>query len=108
MTSQRPAGHEQMNIAVLVSGGGNLASDASCSLALASDQSAVDPRLVKKLADNGGAAPTHALDPGSPAIDAALDAECRPTDQRGELRVDFPGLGVDATLCDVGAFEATP
>ena len=23
MTSQRPAGHEQMNIAVLVSGGGN-------------------------------------------------------------------------------------
>lgn len=91
-----------------VSEGGNLASDTSCSLGLDSDQSGVDPRLAKKLADNGGATPTHALGPDSPAIDAGLDAECLATDQRIQARVDFPGLGVDGTLCDVGAFEATP
>lgn len=92
----------------IVSGGGNLVSDTSCGLGLASDQRGVDPRLAKKLADNGGATPTHALLPGSPAIDAGLDADCRPSDQRGELRVDFPSVGVGDTLCDVGAFEATP
>ena len=53
------------------------------------------------LADNGGPTMTHALVPGSPAID--LDAACSTgltTDQRGEPRP----LGAG---CDAGAFEGS-
>ena len=60
------------------------------------------------LADNGGPTMTHALLPGSVAIDVipeedCLDADGEPltTDQRGEPR---PG----GTMCDVGAFEVQP
>jgi hypothetical protein len=89
----------------LVSEGGNLASDASCGFALPSDLVGVDP-LLAELADNGGATPTHALGPGSPAVDAGLDDGCPLTDQRSQARVDIPDVG--ASVCDIGAFEATP
>jgi hypothetical protein len=63
-----------------------------------------------ELADNGGPTMTHALLPGSVAIDVipeaqCLDAEGAPltTDQRGEPRPETGG-----TLCDVGAFEVQP
>jgi hypothetical protein len=57
----------------------------------------VDPNL----ADNGGATPTHALLPNSPAINTVGVSSCPPpfTDQRGVPRP----LG---TACDVGAYEA--
>ena len=54
--------------------------------------------LIGPLADNGGPTWTHALQPASPAIDAADDAACPATDQRGVARPQ----GAD---CDVGAFE---
>jgi hypothetical protein len=54
--------------------------------------------LVDRLADNGGPTLTHALLPGSPAINAATGA-CPGEDQRN---VDRP-IGA---ACDVGAFEA--
>lgn len=57
-----------------------------------------DPNLGP-LAGNGGATPTHALLPGSPAIDAGDDASCPATDQRGMPRPQGPH-------CDIGAFEA--
>jgi hypothetical protein len=58
----------------------------------------VDP-LLEPLADNGGATPTHALAPGSPALEAVLlKRGCRRPDQRGIVREPAP--------CDVGAFEA--
>jgi hypothetical protein len=67
--------------------------------------SPIDP-LLGPLQDNGGATPTMALLPGSPAIDAgsnalAVDAGNSPltTDQRGVARV------VNGTA-DVGAFES--
>jgi hypothetical protein len=61
--------------------------------------------MLGPLADNGGRTETHALLPGSPAIDAIAEADCidlagSPVaeDQRG---VDRPqGAG-----CDIGAFE---
>jgi hypothetical protein len=66
----------------------------------------VDPLLLP-LADNGGATDTHALDPGSPALDVgyafpppAVDA-CEARDQRGVPRPQ--GAGV----CDLGAYERT-
>jgi hypothetical protein len=54
----------------------------------------IDP-LLGPLADNGGPTLTHALQPGSPAIDHG-DPAAPPKDQRGYGRVGVP---------DVGAFE---
>ena len=60
------------------------------------------PALLGPLADNGGPVPTHALLPGSPAIDAGDPAvpgsggtACASTDARGAPRSD----------CDIGAYE---
>jgi hypothetical protein len=62
---------------------------------------------LSPLADNGGPTETHALLPGSAAIDLIPEVDCvdaggepLTTDQRGEPRPDAGG-----TMCDVGAFE---
>jgi CSLREA domain-containing protein len=56
-----------------------------------------DPKLGD-LDDNGGPTLTHALLPGSPAIDAGDPAYCPGSDQRGVARPQGTG-------CDIGAFE---
>ena len=76
----------------IIDGGYNLVEDGSCGFPAAGDP------LLAPLADNGGETQTHALLPGSPAIDAIPSIECQVTiDQRGETREDW--------ACDVGAFE---
>jgi hypothetical protein len=56
--------------------------------------------LLGPLQNNGGPTQTHALLPGSPAIDAIPGCNGSPaTDQRGIARPQ-------GTACDVGAFEA--
>jgi predicted outer membrane repeat protein len=67
-----------------------------------------DP-ILGPLADNGGPTLTHALLPGSPAIDAANDTLCAASpvnslDQRGQPR-PADGDGDGAAVCDLGAFE---
>ena len=67
--------------------------------------SSIDP-LLGPLQDNGGPTFTHALLPGSPAIDSGDDSVLGPphnltTDQRG-----FPRL--QGTRVDIGAYEAEP
>jgi CSLREA domain-containing protein len=61
-----------------------------------------DPLLVP-LGDNGGPTQTMALNPGSPAIDAATEIcpPTPPTDQRGITRPQ-------GAACDIGAFELVP
>lgn len=60
--------------------------------------------ILGPLQDNGGPTETHALLPGSVAIDVIPEADCQvDTDQRGEPRPETGG-----TLCDVGAFEVQP
>ena len=77
-------------------GGGNLDDGSSCGFgvtSLSNTSAALGP-----LADNGGPTKTHALLPGSPAIDAtgACPAELHGTDQRGAPRDEH---------CDSGAYE---
>ena len=81
----------------LTSGGHNLIQDDSCNPA-ASDLINANAQ-ISALADNGGLTLTHALQPGSPAIDTADDALCPSTDQRGVTRPQ-------GTHCDIGAYEA--
>lgn len=78
--------------------GYNLDSDGSCSLSAPGDLSGFDP-LLGPLADNGGPTWTHALLPGSPAIDGVPISSCSvSTDQRGVSRPQ-------GVACDIGAFE---
>lgn len=65
----------------------------------ATDLLNVNPRLGP-LADNGGPTLTHALLPGSPAIDAGDDTDAPDWDQRGEGFYRIIGDHID-----IGAFE---
>jgi len=98
------SGGDCYSINSLNSQGYNLASDASCHFNATGDLNSTDPKLGP-LQDNGGATLTHALLPGSPAIDAG-SCPGETTDQRGYPRpVDFPGVADTADGCDIGAFE---
>ena len=97
--------------AINVSGGGNLESPGdTCGFDQATDQVEVTVEQLNlgPLWDNGGPTRTHALLPGSVAIDKipaadCVDADGQPltSDQRGEPRPAGDG-------CDVGAFEVQP
>jgi parallel beta-helix repeat protein len=97
----------------VVSGGSNLESPGdTCGFDQPTDQVNVSAEQLNlgPLQDNGGPTMTHALLPGSVAIDQIPEADCvdadgQPltTDQRGEPRPETGG-----TMCDVGAFELQP
>ncbi|MCA9099922.1 MAG: hypothetical protein KDA63_02165, partial [Planctomycetales bacterium] len=78
--------------ATVTDGGGNLIGTA---------EAPIDP-LLGPLADNGGPTLTHALLPGSPAVDAGNPALTPPPafDQRGAPYVRFVGAAID-----IGAYE---
>ncbi|NLN70297.1 MAG: hypothetical protein GX142_05880 [Chloroflexi bacterium] len=63
--------------------------------------------LLLPLADNGGYTLTHALERGSPAIDAGSPDICPLTDQRGVSR-PIDGNGDGDQVCDIGAYEYDP
>ncbi len=98
---------------VLMSGGHNLGDDGTCGLTDPTDLPNTNP-MLGPLQHNGGPTETHALLPGSPAIDAIPPADCRwdddgdpgtpevplATDQRGVARPQGAG-------CDIGAVEVT-
>lgn len=66
------------------------------------ETSPLDPMLAA-LANNGGPTLTHALLPGSPAIDQGINPAGLSFDQRGSGFARVSGLAAD-----VGAFEAAP
>src|SRR5262249_31099524 len=95
----------------LVGAGAGCPSDGPGDLTV--DPAKVFTTVLGPLQNNGGQTETHALLPGSPAIDAGdavcTDANGAPltTDQRGKPRpVDGNGDGTRA--CDIGAFEFFP
>jgi CSLREA domain-containing protein len=77
--------------------GHNVENTDSCSFSAAGDMVNTDP-LLGQLRDNGGPTPTHALLPGSPAIDQGDSSYCPISDQRGAVRPSGAG-------CDIGAYE---
>jgi hypothetical protein len=86
------------------SDGYNLDSDQSCLLSASTDRPGVDP-LLGPLQDNGRSTLTHALLPGSPAIDAIPWGTngCGTTlfrDQRWQARAQPAG-----GACDIGSYE---
>jgi hypothetical protein len=61
--------------------------------------------MLAPLAYNGSQTPTHALLPGSPAIDhVVVGGDCLATDQRGIARPQ-DGDADGVARCDIGAFE---
>jgi predicted outer membrane repeat protein len=72
----------------------NLSNDASCG----ADVTQVASLGLSTLGANGGPTQTIPLLVGSPAVDAALAADCPADDQRGTARPVGAG-------CDIGAFE---
>lgn len=81
----------------IVSLGYNMDSDDTCNLTQPTDQPDAEP-MLGPLQANGGATETHALLPGSPAIDAGDNGLCPATDQR-----DIPRPF--GAACDIGAYE---
>jgi len=82
----------------ITSFGGNLESPgATCTLIHATDLDGDANHGFGPLAENGGPTPTFLPSVLSPALGAANDALCPPTDQRGAARPD--------TNCDSGAVE---
>ncbi len=104
------SGANLANLSGIVSSDGyNLASDNGGGfLTGIADQIHTDP-MLGPLQDNGGPTFTHALLPGSPAIDKGKNFNSSITDQRGLPRtLDFAGIpnasGADGT--DIGAIES--
>lgn len=105
------AGGAPSNCTGIVSSQGyNLDSGTSCGFTSPTDRRSSDPQLGP-LTDNGGTTQTHALLPGSPAIDAGSTGACHDergaplnTDQRGTARPQ-DGNSDNITTCDIGAYE---
>ena len=84
--------------------GHNLDSGATCGFTGPGNLVNTDP-MLGFLEDNGGPTYTHALLPGSPAIDAGNNEGCPATDQRGIGR-PIDGNADGTPVCDIGAYEA--
>ncbi|MFQ5665490.1 MAG: choice-of-anchor Q domain-containing protein [Candidatus Binatia bacterium] len=89
---------------VVISLGHNIDRFDTCLFRENGDLHNTDP-MLDALRDNGGSTLTHALLPGSPAIDAGDNAGCPATDQRGAPR-PTDGNADGAPVCDIGAVEA--
>ena len=86
--------------------GYNLESANTCGFTATGDRPNANP-LLGPLQNNGGSTLTHAPRFGSPTMDAANNATCPATDQRGVAR-PIDGNHDGSAVCDIGAYEAPP
>ncbi len=82
----------------VLSKGHNLEDSTSCGFSAALGDIVNANPALDPLAKNGGRTETHALLPGTPAVDHADASLCPATDQRGVARPQGTG-------CDIGAYE---
>lgn len=109
----RKAGTTTANSHNLFGFGGNAGLDGLSAGATDLVPGAALAAVLGPLADNTGLTQTHALPPGSPAIDAAPSAACAAPpvgglDQRGQPRNTEGNGAASANECDVGAYEYQP
>ncbi len=107
--NRTPSVDPQNGSGYVVSLGYNLLDDTT-GMTLAGDTATVivaPDAMIGPLANNGGFTRTHALDPGSPAIDAADPNDLTDEDQRAVAR-PIDGDGDGEALTDIGAFEYEP
>lgn len=97
-------GERQCSSGGIVSLGHNLSSDTYCDFTEPGDLQNANAQLMP-LGDYDGFTLTHALRPGSPAIDAGSNDYCLPDDQRGVAR-PYDGDNSGTAVCDIGAVEA--
>jgi hypothetical protein len=90
----------QNNLIRNADGADGIASNANV---IGSADAPIDAKLAP-LALNGAATMTHALLPGTPALDAGRTSGAPMTDQRGFIRSTIPDLGA----YELGALNATP
>lgn len=87
--------------AAINNAGNNLIDEVSCGIGTATPNILLDPTIQ----NNGGSTLTHALLPGSAAIDAVIAVCTIVEDQRKITRpFNVPGVG-GGTQCDIGAYE---
>ena len=87
----------------LTSNGNNLGIDTSCNIADGTNGDIVNAApLLGSLQNNGGSTETHALQAGSPAVDAGTCSGAPTTDQRGQ-----PRPNAISAFCDIGAYESS-
>lgn len=90
-----------IDFGAVFSGSNNISDEGSCGPSFVVVQDA----LLGPLQDNGGGAPTHALLPGSPAIDNGREWKGMNSDERGQPRMQ-DGNGDGTAVNDIGAFES--
>ena len=88
----------------ITSGGNNLEDGTTCGLG-SGDLSSTNPMLSPLALNAPGTTETHALMPGSQAIDSGANSGCPAADQRGVAR-PIDGDGDKTPDCDIGAYEA--
>ena len=92
--------HWTAGAVIVQSGGHNLIQDATCNGGTPDPTDIINGAAgIGALVDNGGPTLTHALLPGSPAINTGDNAACSATDQRGVARPQ-------GAQCDIGSYEA--
>jgi CSLREA domain-containing protein len=98
-TSDAPDCQTESALTIVSSGGNVLGDSTGCPFTSLPTDSVGSPAMLEILDDNGGFTRTHALMPGSPALERGV-APCLPADQRG-----YPRPSPAGGQCDSGAYE---